>query len=460
MNARTKFFALLTIVIIASSIFPKQASAQPAGISFQVFYDHLSPYGQWYDDPDYGYVWYPDAGPEFVPYSTDGHWVYTEYGWTWASEYEWGWAPFHYGRWDYDQNYGWFWVPGHEWGPAWVVWSRSDNYYGWCPIRPGISIEVAYGRDYRMPADRWIFVDERYIESPHIHRFYVDRTRNVTIINHTTIINRTYQDEHRHTYYAAGPDRAEVQRATGRQVRTVAIRENNSPGERIRRGELNIYRPEVRRSAERDTRPAPSRISRTDERRSNNNSQRRDNAPQENRRVEQPAHQQNNQQNNNDTRVRQTRTAPANNATHTDQPQTQQRTSNPTDNNGGRDRQKYNGNAAPSNNRVEQPAQQQQNSTPAVNNNRREQTTTPQNNRVAQPQQQQNNAPRTETKREPTATPQNTNNNKPVQQAQPQQQQQRTAAPSEQRRERKAEAKEARKEKPAEEKPAENRRRQ
>ena len=31
----------------------------------QVFYDQLSPYGQWIDYPDYGYVWQPNADADF-----------------------------------------------------------------------------------------------------------------------------------------------------------------------------------------------------------------------------------------------------------------------------------------------------------------------------------------------------------------------------------------------------------
>src|ERR1700754_3890356 len=72
----------------------------------QVFYDELSPYGQWVDYPDYGYVWTPNAGPDFRPYATNGYWTYSDYGWTWVSNYNWGWAPFHYGRGFYD-NYYW-----------------------------------------------------------------------------------------------------------------------------------------------------------------------------------------------------------------------------------------------------------------------------------------------------------------------------------------------------------------
>src|SRR3569833_588337 len=67
----------------------------------QVFYDELSPYGSWIDYPDYGYVWAPAVDNDFRPYATNGSWVYSDYGWTWASGYDWGWATFHYGRWFY-----------------------------------------------------------------------------------------------------------------------------------------------------------------------------------------------------------------------------------------------------------------------------------------------------------------------------------------------------------------------
>src|SRR6266567_1899101 len=59
---------------------------------YQEFYDQLSPYGNWIDYPGYGYVFMPNVEPDFKPYSTNGHWVYTDEGWTWASDYSWGWA--------------------------------------------------------------------------------------------------------------------------------------------------------------------------------------------------------------------------------------------------------------------------------------------------------------------------------------------------------------------------------
>ncbi len=117
MKSLIKFLALLIALNLTPAILTNHASAQQGGVSFGVFYNELSPYGQWVDYPNYGYVWIPSTGPDFAPYSSNGHWIFTNYGWTWVSDYSWGWAPFHYGRWDYDDFYGWFWVPDNEWGP-------------------------------------------------------------------------------------------------------------------------------------------------------------------------------------------------------------------------------------------------------------------------------------------------------------------------------------------------------
>ena len=114
---------IVIVILLASgfSFLPQKALTDPITVSFQFFYDQLSPYGQWIDNPEFGYVWIPDAGPGFVPYATEGNWVLTGFGWTWVSGYPWGWATFHYGRWYFDNYYGWIWIPGDEWAPAWVV---------------------------------------------------------------------------------------------------------------------------------------------------------------------------------------------------------------------------------------------------------------------------------------------------------------------------------------------------
>ena len=100
--------------------------------AYTQFQDALAPYGTWENDDSYGEVWTPAAGvvgANFVPYGTGGHWVRSEYGWTWASDWNWGWAPFHYGRWAMRAG-RWSWVPGTMWGPSWVAWRTGSGYVG------------------------------------------------------------------------------------------------------------------------------------------------------------------------------------------------------------------------------------------------------------------------------------------------------------------------------------------
>jgi hypothetical protein len=255
-----KIFALLAVLNIGAWIMPQEASAQQGGVSFGIFYNELSPYGQWVDYPGYGYVWIPSTGPDFSPYSSNGYWIWTDYGWTWVSGYSWGWAPFHYGRWDYDDSYGWFWVPDNEWGPSWVNWRRANGYYGWAPMRPGISLSVSFGSGYTVPNDRWRFVRDRNFSRTDISHYYIKRSNNSTIIKNSSVINRTYTDQNRHSTYVSGPDRADVQKITGRTIQPVAIHDNERPGQNLKNGQLQIYRPQVQTNGDNGQRPVPSRV--------------------------------------------------------------------------------------------------------------------------------------------------------------------------------------------------------
>jgi hypothetical protein len=260
MKSNIKTFVIILALIITSVVFSGKTSAQQPYVSIQVFYDQLSPYGEWVDYPNYGYVWIPDAGPDFVPYSTQGHWILTDYGWTWLSNYPWGWAPFHYGRWDYDQYYGWFWIPDTQWGPAWVSWRRAEGYYGWEPLGPGISLSVSFGRGYDSRNDHWIFVRDRDFDRSDINLYYVNRTDHDMIIRQSTVISNTYVDQRRNTTYVTGPARADIQKVTGRRVDPVVIQENSKPGQDLNNGRLTIYRPQVTKNNERGHSAAPSRI--------------------------------------------------------------------------------------------------------------------------------------------------------------------------------------------------------
>src|SRR6186997_2016511 len=111
MKKIVKMTIVMTVILSLLMIAPvnKLKAQFGASVSFQTFFTELSPYGQWVVDPEFGYIWIPDAGPGFRPYYSRGHWVMTGYGSMWVSDYSWGWAPFHYGRWAYSSYYGWVW---------------------------------------------------------------------------------------------------------------------------------------------------------------------------------------------------------------------------------------------------------------------------------------------------------------------------------------------------------------
>lgn len=232
---------LFSITFLAA---PKTTNAQ-VQVSFQIFYDQLSPYGQWFQDPQYGYVWCPNVGPNFRPYYSNGYWAMTQYGNMWMSDYDWGWAPFHYGRWTFNPRYGWLWIPGMEWGPAWVVWRHGAGNYGWAPMGPGISVNMSFGNNYYAPYDWWTFIPMNYIYHRNFHTYYAPRN-TVNIYNRTTVINNTYIDRSTRTTYVTGPRRAEVERATRTRVEVYNVGTRRDAGRADVNGRnVNIYRPRV-----------------------------------------------------------------------------------------------------------------------------------------------------------------------------------------------------------------------
>ena len=211
-------------------------------VTFDQFYNDLSPYGHWIDYPSYGRVWVCNVSG-FRPYSTGGHWAYTHFGWTWVSDYNWGWAPFHYGRWAFEPAYGWFWVPGYTWGPAWVAWRNGGDYYGWAPLSPGVNISVGVGFGSGIAAANWIFMPHQYMGYRNISPYYVRPQRNVTIIKNTTIINNT--NVYNNNRYIVGPQRQEVERYTRRQIQPQNIYVTNRANvQRQDNRGIHLYRPQ------------------------------------------------------------------------------------------------------------------------------------------------------------------------------------------------------------------------
>jgi len=261
MKTKIKIFSVIIMLFIGACTLTQKASAQGGYVSIQVFYDELSPYGTWVFSPDYGYVWIPDAGPGFTPYYTNGYWIFTDQGWAWVSYYSWGWAPFHYGRWYIDPYYGPMWVPDYQWSPAWVTWRRSGDYYGWAPIGPGVSINIAYSNGYYIPDNHWTFVRTSDFGRRDINNYYVNSTNNVTIINNSTVINNIRVDKSNNVTYHAGPDRTEVEKHVGKTIAPVAIKASSTPGQNLNKNQLHIYKPQVQKNVSSGgQKPAPAKV--------------------------------------------------------------------------------------------------------------------------------------------------------------------------------------------------------
>jgi len=232
--------------------------------SDQPFYDDLAPYGRWVHVSGPGWVWSPyDVQVDWRPYQL-GHWVYTDFGWTWASDETWGWATYHYGRWHQAPGYGWVWVPGTEWGPAWVAWNEGGGYVGWAPlpwqvhVQAGVGITSASLHVSIAPAS-WCFVSARNMVDVRLNNYIVPASRNVTIIRVTkNVTNYTYVDNR---IINGGVHVDKIGRAAGRSIPRYRVSEAADVAEASRgRGngrEIPMYRPDPSGRRESNRREVP-----------------------------------------------------------------------------------------------------------------------------------------------------------------------------------------------------------
>ncbi len=227
-----------------------------SGPTYQTFYDQLGPYGSWVNYPGYGYCWVPGGiGPDFSPYTTNGHWVYTEMGWTWVSDFAWGWGPFHYGRWFEDAYYGWMWVPGFDWAPAWVIWGDYNGYYGWACLGPRDILSP----HFRPEPHHWHFIEHQYMGREDFGNHIAQNeivAHNIGDINtHVNIIS--HANTYRQSVFFAGPKPAEVEHYSGQKVQPVTINNVSKPAPtKVTGNSVNIYRPNIVRS---NTQPTPAK---------------------------------------------------------------------------------------------------------------------------------------------------------------------------------------------------------
>lgn len=201
-----------------------EASVEVAIQTENDFVEPLAPYGEWVVVGSYGRCWRPvrvDAG--WRPYC-NGYWQRTDAGWFWATDEPWGWATYHYGRWDWTANFGWIWVPQMQWAPSWVAWREGAGYVGWAPLPPTATFAISGGvvfRDAAFAPRAFVFVEERRLLEP-------VRPRTV-IVNNTIVINKTVNITKiqvvNKIVVNEGPRPDVIERASGRRVQTVAVRD-------------------------------------------------------------------------------------------------------------------------------------------------------------------------------------------------------------------------------------------
>ncbi len=210
----------VTLLLFLPSCYTSQNSSvqnSPSGT-----FGQLDGYGQWVDVQDLGTVWQPNVSADWQPYS-DGHWVWTSYGWMWDSYEPFGWVVYHYGYWDNDPQYGWIWVPTYQWVPANVNWFDQNGYIGWAPQpSPGFLNSHLYSDS----PNYWVVVPQQNFIDNNVSRY---RTRDNAAIAHI-----------RNNEGSRSPDIRTIENVTKQRISV-----NNVVNEKIKSGGRELVRARV-----------------------------------------------------------------------------------------------------------------------------------------------------------------------------------------------------------------------
>ena len=269
MKSPVRFLVALFLALLVPHLSPAQDQPPPPdqggapdqgdgpSASFQTFYDQLGSQGSWIQTDNYGTVFQPNVSdPNWAPY-TQGHWVYTDEGWAWASDEPWGWATYHYGRWINLDGVGWVWVPGYQWAPAWVSWRHGGGYYGWAPLPPEAGLDAGvdfhFGDDvdvsFGIGAGWYNFCPEDRFGDPNVGPYIVNRYRNYGIIGRTTNITNINIYHGRPGFGAVrveGPSLADVNAHSGHRFQEVQLARADSVGPgHVEGNRFAVYAPRV-----------------------------------------------------------------------------------------------------------------------------------------------------------------------------------------------------------------------
>ncbi|MEP6994058.1 MAG: DUF6600 domain-containing protein [Acidobacteriota bacterium] len=192
-------------------------------VSISVFHDQLAPHGRWVSASSYGSVWIPSGvAAGWEPY-VEGEWVDTEYGWTWVSDDPWGDTPYHYGTWAWVEPHGWVWIPGTVWAPAWVTWAYTDDYVGWAPVPPTLSLSVRgyFGAPIVVRPTRYVFVPAPKFIGVRVSTVRVPIQQNAVIYKRASKTTRF--EVSNGIVRVSGPPRKNIERAVGRPIERVSV---------------------------------------------------------------------------------------------------------------------------------------------------------------------------------------------------------------------------------------------
>jgi DNA segregation ATPase FtsK/SpoIIIE-like protein len=245
-----------TVLIVSAAMVLGVALAQPAraDVSFDMAYSNLNEHGSWLVSAQYGHVWQPrEYNRQWSPYY-DGHWVYTDMGWTWVSDYAWGAIPYHYGTWVNDGNVGWVWIPGRVWAPAWVVFRTAPDYIGWAPVPPGFSVGMSI--EFGAPSS-FVFVSSHDFLAPRVRTAIIPMERTNVFINNTTVVNNIVMQNN--VVINRGPDYRTVEKATGRTIQEARIETvaRVAPYDHVSRAQLAVE-PGTEKRGVRVAEPVPA----------------------------------------------------------------------------------------------------------------------------------------------------------------------------------------------------------
>jgi len=205
MKSKTAILGII-FTILTGAVLAERTNAQDV-VTIDLFYQELSPYGEWSPHVEFGYIWQPyGVPPDWRPY-TDGRWEWSDQGWLWVSYEPWGWATYHYGRWVFDDYQGWIWIPGTTWSPAWVNWYQGPEYVGWSPLPPdrGFFLEIGftfnfYNSNYYKP-----YYKKHHRKHHYYHDYYHDPYHYRPNASHCVFMPYNEFGRHKHALKAAVP---------------------------------------------------------------------------------------------------------------------------------------------------------------------------------------------------------------------------------------------------------------